>query len=125
MNVVYTHRAQNDLHDIYEYIAFTLLSPENAASTVRRIIETVRSLEQLPERNPLYGDEPWSSRGLRFAATRNYLIFIWWIQLHKPYPLQESCTEAEISKISSIKSTTDTTHYMDGTALFLHLSGIN
>lgn len=75
MNVVYTHRAQNDLHDIYEYIAFTLLSPENAASTVRRIIETVRSLEQLPERNPLYGDEPWRSRGLRFAATRNYLIF--------------------------------------------------
>lgn len=75
MNVVYTHRAQNDLHDIYEYVAFTLLSPENAASTARRIIETVRSLEQMPERNPLYGDEPWHSRGLRFAATRNYLIF--------------------------------------------------
>ena len=75
MNVVYTQRAQNDLRNIYEYIAFSLLSPENAASTARRIIETVRSLEQMPERNPVYGDEPWRSRGLRFAAARNYLIF--------------------------------------------------
>ena len=75
MNIVYTQRAQNDLYDIYEYIAFTLLSPENAASTARRIIETVRSLEQMPERNPLCGDEPWHSRGLRFAAVRNYLFF--------------------------------------------------
>lgn len=75
MNIVYSRRAQNDLHHIYEYIAVTLLSPENAANTARRIMETVRSLEQMPERNPVYGDEPWHSRGFRVAAARNYLIF--------------------------------------------------
>ena len=75
MKVVYTYRAQNDLHDIYEYIAFTLLSPENAAGTARRIMDTIRSLGVMPERYPIYEAEPWHSRGLRYAAARSYLIF--------------------------------------------------
>ena len=75
MNIVYTKHARNDLHEIYEYIAFSLLSPENASSTVKRITDAVRSLESMPERNPVYKDEPWKSKGVRFATARNYMIF--------------------------------------------------
>ena len=35
----------------------------------------VRSLESLPERNPLYQDEPWHSQGVRFLRVKNYLVF--------------------------------------------------
>ena len=75
MNIVYTKHARNDLHEIYEYIAFSLLSPENASSTVKRITDAVRSLESMPERNPVYKDEPWKSKGVRFTTARNYMIF--------------------------------------------------
>ena len=75
MTIVYSEQARNDLHEIYEYIAYTLLSPDNAANTVNRIMETARSLDTMPERYPLYSDEPWQSRGLRFVAIRNYLLF--------------------------------------------------
>lgn len=35
----------------------------------------VRSLESMPERNPLYKEEPWNSQGVRFVPVRNYLVF--------------------------------------------------
>jgi toxin ParE1/3/4 len=36
---------------------------------------TVRSLESMPERNPLYKNEPWHSQGVHFVPVRNYLVF--------------------------------------------------
>ena len=33
-----------------------------------------RSLESLPERNPLYKDEPWHSQGVRVLRAKNYLV---------------------------------------------------
>ena len=74
MKLVYTERARNDLHEIYEYIAYTLLSPANASNTANRILSAARSLEIMPERNPLYRSEPWRSKGLRFITVRNYLL---------------------------------------------------
>lgn len=75
MNVVYTHRARQDLFVLYDYIAYVLLSPEAARRTADRIAREVRSLSSLPERHPLYHDEPWRSRNVRFLTVRNYLIF--------------------------------------------------
>ncbi len=75
MKVVYTFAARQDLRDIYEYIAFTLLAPSAARKTADRIMETIRSLESMPERNPLYKEEPWRSQGVRFVPVRNYLVF--------------------------------------------------
>ncbi len=75
MNIEYTFRARQDLRELYEYIAYTLQSPIAARGTADRIMETVRSLASLPERNPLYKDEPWRSRGLRFVPVKNYLVF--------------------------------------------------
>ena len=63
-NVVTSIQAEEDLRGIFEYITFELLSPENA-----------ESLDEMPERFPRYGKEPWHSRGLRFVAVDNYIVF--------------------------------------------------
>lgn len=38
-DVTFTEQAENDLRGIFEYIAFDLLSPENAAGQLDRIEE--------------------------------------------------------------------------------------
>ena len=75
MKLVYTFTAHKDLREIYEYIAYTLLVPETARSLTEKIISEIRSLEEYPERNPLYRDEPWHSQGVRFLPVKNYLVF--------------------------------------------------
>ena len=75
MNIVYTHTARQDLREIYDYIASTLLVPDTARSLTDKIMADIRSLEKFPERNPLYKDEPWHSRGVRFMPVKNYLVF--------------------------------------------------
>lgn len=75
MKIIYTLKAKQDLRNIYDYIAFTLLVTDAAKNTVERIMTTVRSLESIPERNPLYKNEPWHSQGVHFVPVRNYLVF--------------------------------------------------
>ena len=75
MKIVYTHAARQDLREIYEYIAFSLLAPDTARSLTERIMADIRSLENFPARNPLYKDEPWYSQGVRFLPVKNYLVF--------------------------------------------------
>ena len=75
MKIVYTNMARQDLREIYEYIAYTLLVPDTAKAISEKILGEVRSLEALPERNPLYRDEPWHSQGVRVLHVKNYLIF--------------------------------------------------
>ena len=75
MDIVYTFQAQQDLKNIYEYIAYSLLVPDTARSMYQQIIQSVRSLESMPERNPLYKEEPWRSQGVRFVPVKNYLLF--------------------------------------------------
>ena len=75
MKIVYTLQAQQDLKNIYEYIAYSLLVPDTARNMSRQIMQSVRSLETMPERNPLYKEEPWHSQGVRFIPVKNYLLF--------------------------------------------------
>ena len=74
-NVVISMQVEEDLRGIFEYIAFELLSPENAEKQLERLERQILSLDEMPERFPRYGKEPWHSRGLRFAATDNYIVF--------------------------------------------------
>ena len=46
-------QADADLRGIYEYIAFTLLAPENAGSQLYRLETGILSLEQYPMRHLL------------------------------------------------------------------------
>lgn len=70
-----TPQAQDDLRGIFEYIAFTLQSPQNAAGQLDRLEESIDSLEQMPERFRVYDKEPWRSRNLRIMPVDHCLVF--------------------------------------------------
>ena len=73
--VMYTAGAKKDLRNIFRYISEELLAPENAAGQTERIMTAIRKLDTMPNRNRLYEEEPWYSRGLRFFPVDNYLVF--------------------------------------------------
>lgn len=73
--VVTTRQADADLRGMYEYIAFELLSPDNAAGQLDRLEECITGLSEFPEKFRKYEKEPWYSRGLRVMPVDNYLVF--------------------------------------------------
>lgn len=73
--VVTTIQADSDLRGIYEYIAFELLSPDNAAGQLDRLEKHIIELEKFPEKYKLYEKEPWRDRGMRVMPVDNYLVF--------------------------------------------------
>jgi len=70
-----TERAKQDLRDIYEYVAFTLLEPGVAKNLKNRIVDGLMSLREMPCRYPVYQEEPWKGRGLRRINIGNYSGF--------------------------------------------------
>ena len=89
-NVQYTKIAENDLHDIYSYIAYVLLEPGVAENQTNRIMDTADSLDHMPLRHRLCDYEPWRSKGWRCVPVDNYIIFY--------YP-DESCNLVSIMRI--------------------------
>lgn len=73
--IILTKQADNDLRGIYEYIAFTLLEPEIAATQLDRIEKSTLSLDEMPERFKVFEKEPWYSRGLRQMPVDNFIVF--------------------------------------------------
>ena len=73
--VTTTNQADADLREIYEYIAFELLSPDSAAGQLDRLEEHIIGLEEFPEKFTPYEKEPWHSRRLRVMPVDNYLVF--------------------------------------------------
>lgn len=74
-SVTITKEAEADLRGIYEYIAYVLRSPQNAAGQLSRLEEGIFSLEKVPERNHHYDREPWKSRGWRHMTIDYYCVF--------------------------------------------------
>lgn len=70
-----SEQAEADLRGIYEYIAFEILSPENASGQLDRLEEHIMSLEEFPDRYRAYENEPWHGRGMRVMPVDNYLVF--------------------------------------------------
>ena len=68
-------QANKDLRDIYEYIAFTLLSPDNAKKLLNTLEKKIQSLENFPKRFKLYHDELWHDQELRVMPVNNFLVF--------------------------------------------------
>ncbi|SEA01037.1 toxin ParE1/3/4 [Lachnospiraceae bacterium NK3A20] len=75
MKIIYTFKARQDLQNIYEYIAYTLLVPKTARRMTDTIMKEARTLDSMPEKNPLYKEEPWHSQGVHFLPVKKYLIF--------------------------------------------------
>ena len=70
-----SNQANSDLQNIYEYIAFSLLSPENAHTQLKRLEKGILSLDHFPKRFKLYHDELWHNQELRVMPIDNFLIF--------------------------------------------------
>ncbi|MBQ7340508.1 MAG: type II toxin-antitoxin system RelE/ParE family toxin [Clostridia bacterium] len=73
--VLLTPESTQEIRDIHSYIANTLLVPETAKKQVNRIMETIKSLDEMPERYSLYEKEPWHTRGLRKVSVDNFIVF--------------------------------------------------
>ena len=67
--VIISAQADRDLRAIYEYIAVTLLSPENAAAQLSRLEDRILKLDELPLRYPIYKND------IRIMPVDNYLVF--------------------------------------------------
>lgn len=70
-----TPEAKSVLRGIFEYIAVTLQSVQNASGQLDRLERSINSLDQMPDRFRLYETEPWCSRNLRIMPVDNYLVF--------------------------------------------------
>ena len=73
--IQYSASSREDLKSIFDYIAYELLSPEYAAGQVEHIMKAIHFLEDMPIRNPLYSEEPWRPKQIRFLPVDNYIIF--------------------------------------------------
>lgn len=68
-----TDQADNDIRNIYEYIAYELQSLEMPGQ-LDRIEKCIMSLDDMPERYSLYDREPWKSRGVHIVPVDNYCV---------------------------------------------------
>ncbi|ABI68491.1 type II toxin-antitoxin system RelE/ParE family toxin [Syntrophomonas wolfei] len=57
--VIITPAAENDLREIFMYIATELFEPQTAINLCNRLEQEILKLDTLPERHALYKKEPW------------------------------------------------------------------
>ncbi len=70
-NIVITELAEKDLFEIGYYISYELHEPDIALKVVNNIGKRILTLEDMPLRNALVGDEMLALRGIRI-----YLLII-------------------------------------------------
>ena len=70
-SVEISFEAESDMEDIYQYIAFRLLSPENA----ERLYKMIISLEEMPFRFRRFPRIDKSKDELHIVAVNHYCIF--------------------------------------------------
>lgn len=73
--VIIADQADQDLRGIYEYIAYKLLSPENAEGQLNRLEIAIEKLSVFPKGHRIYEEEPWCNRNLRVLPVDNYVVF--------------------------------------------------
>ena len=73
-SVKISEKAESDLKEIFEYVAFELLSVQTAFDLFERLEKSILNLNQMPNRHIAYEKEPWKSRGLRIMPVGNYIV---------------------------------------------------
>ena len=70
-----TASAEQDLCDIFEFIAYEQRLPETAAGLIEKLHKGIASLSYMPERCRRFEQEPWFSLGLRVRYCSSYGIY--------------------------------------------------
>lgn len=83
-SVIISSRADKDIRAIYDYIAVSLISPENAEAQLSRFEERIDSLDHMPKRYPVYKND------IRYMPVDNYLVF---------YAVEESTKTVSILRV--------------------------
>ena len=73
--VMYTAGAKKRSAKYFQIYFRGTVSSGECCRTDRAIMTAIRKLDTMPNRNRLYEEEPWHSRGLRFFPVGNYLVF--------------------------------------------------
>ena len=74
-NVQITDEALEDMEQLYNYIAYVLLSPENAMGQYNRIADAILTLDTFPERFRIMDSEPEHSKEIRRMLVDTYSVF--------------------------------------------------
>lgn len=72
-----TIQANEHVLDYAEYIQNELFNPQAARKFVNDIRAAVKSLSQMPQRNPLTEEEPWRSMGIHKMVVGGYIVYYW------------------------------------------------
>jgi toxin ParE1/3/4 len=70
-----TEQAKRDLRGIYEYYAFIRFEPRLGQKIKQRIVDKLKTLNEMPHKYPAYQEEPWKSMGLRQVFAGSYCGF--------------------------------------------------
>lgn len=73
--ITLTERAKDDIIDIGDYIAFTLLEPDISNKFIKGLRKSISQLKSFPYRYPLIQDDILQSQGVRCMPYKNYYIF--------------------------------------------------
>lgn len=73
-SVEITTPAQQDLRAIVLYIRDVLQAPTAAQNLLQQIREEIYGLSHMPERYPLWEEDPWHSQGLRKLVVKKYVV---------------------------------------------------
>lgn len=53
------------------------MNPQASRKLINDMRTAVKSLSQMPQRNPLTDEEPWRSMGVRKMVVRGYIVYYW------------------------------------------------
>ena len=70
-----TDPAQNEMREVFRYIAEDLQNPVAAVRRISQIDEKIQSLKNNPARFPLVRDDYLASKGLRMIVVKSHLVF--------------------------------------------------
>lgn len=70
-----TDEALADMEQLYNHMAYVLLTPENAMGQYDRITHEILKLDVFPERFRIMDSEPEHPKGIRRMLVDNYSVF--------------------------------------------------
>lgn len=65
----------NDLKELRDYIAVTLLAPETAKVYIQTLREAIGKLSYLAPGLAILPDEPWHTRKIQKYVVKNFIIY--------------------------------------------------